>query len=59
MQCKTFKNRIRGRLPFDDDDIEIVYKNTLEGKFPITGSFWNNVSESAKDLLKSMLKVIP
>ena len=48
-----------GKLPFDDEDDEVVFDLTRDGKFEFQPEFWNTVSKSAKDLVTKMLTVNP
>jgi serine/threonine protein kinase len=48
-----------GFLPFDDEDDEVVFDLTREGRFEFRPEFWNSVSQSAKDLVTKMLTVNP
>ena len=48
-----------GFLPFDDEDDEVVFDLTREGRFEFRPEFWNSVSQSAKDLVTRMLTVNP
>ena len=48
-----------GFLPFDDEDDEVVFDLTRQGRFEFRPEFWNSVSQSAKDLVTKMLTVNP
>lgn len=50
---------LAGYLPFDDEDDEVVFDLTRDGKFEFRPEFWNSVSKSAKDLVTKMLIVNP
>ena len=48
-----------GFLPFDDEDDEVVFDLTRDGRYEFLPEFWNSVSQSAKDLITKMLTVNP
>ncbi len=48
---------LRGNLPFDDEDTQVIFDKTQKGIFELNDSHWKKVSELAKDLVKKCLKV--
>lgn len=48
-----------GYLPFDDEDEDLVFDNTRNGKYEFIPNFWSHVSSEAKDLVTRMLTVNP
>jgi calcium/calmodulin-dependent protein kinase I len=50
---------LRGALPFIADDTQEIIRLTIEGKVDFSHSIWNEVSQCAKDLVTSLLRVNP
>lgn len=48
-----------GRLPFDGDDPPAIFKSIRAAKLDLDGKEWDNVSDEAKSLLKSLLHPQP
>lgn len=48
-----------GYLPFDDEDDEVVFDLTRDGRFEFRPEFWNSVTNGAKELVTRMLIVNP
>eukprot|EP00744_Colponema_vietnamica_P003867 GILI01005857.1.p1 GENE.GILI01005857.1~~GILI01005857.1.p1 ORF type:complete len:557 (+),score=127.86 GILI01005857.1:57-1673(+) len=48
---------LSGRPPFALNDSSIPY--IMHGRFSMSGSEWNNISDSAKDLVRNLLQVDP
>ena len=51
--------RIRGTLPFDADEVEVILEKTCLEDLFLEGRFWDNVSPEAKDLLMRLLEKDP
>jgi calcium/calmodulin-dependent protein kinase I len=48
-----------GFPPFYDDDNEVLFKLIQEGSYDFPSPYWENVSENAKDLIRSLLVIDP
>jgi serine/threonine protein kinase len=48
-----------GYLPFDDEDEDLVFDNTRNGKYEFIPNFWSHVSSGAKDLVTRLLTINP
>lgn len=48
-----------GRMPFDDDSRARLYRQILRAKFSFDGEPWNDVSESARHFIKSLICLDP
>jgi hypothetical protein len=36
--------RLRGKLPFDDNIPEVIFRKTMKGEYVMDDEFWKNVS---------------
>jgi len=50
---------VRGYLPFDAHDVNVILKNTLKAEIPLEDEHWDKVSPEAKDLVKKFLHKDP
>eukprot|EP00743_Colponemidia_sp_Colp-15_P004051 GILK01004370.1.p1 GENE.GILK01004370.1~~GILK01004370.1.p1 ORF type:complete len:931 (+),score=151.79 GILK01004370.1:61-2793(+) len=50
---------LRGRLPFDSRDKEVIIQKTLEGRLDFSDDHWQRISDAAKDLIRKLLKTDP
>jgi len=50
---------VRGYLPFDAHDVNVILKNTLRAEIPIEDEHFEKVSPEAKDLIKRFLHKDP
>ena len=48
---------LSGIPPFSDDDDDKIFKKILKGKYDMSGSIWDNVSNEAKTLIHEMLNM--
>lgn len=46
-----------GNPPFEDDSNQRIFKKIMRGKYNKSGSVWNTLSKSAKDLISKLLAV--
>jgi calcium-dependent protein kinase len=50
---------LSGNAPFEGNDEKEVMRKITKGKFSLNGPEWQDISEDAKDLIKSLLKYKP
>jgi serine/threonine protein kinase len=46
---------LSGERPFPIANTQMLRRHTLEHRYSVDGSAWENVSDSAKDLVKKLL----
>ncbi|CAF0889095.1 unnamed protein product [Adineta steineri] len=50
---------LSGFLPFRNRKQHLMFRKIREGQYTMTGSVWNDVSETAKDLIRHLLDIDP
>ena len=50
---------LSGELPFYSEENELIVKKIVEGDYDLEGPQLDDISEEAKDLIKSMLEIDP
>lgn len=50
---------LSGTMPFDDDNKTRLYRSIIRAQYNFRGSFWEDVSQDAKDFIRKLLVVNP
>ena len=50
---------LSGKHPFHNDSLYVTQSNIKKGNYNINSNKWDKISESSKDLLKSIFEVNP